>query len=181
MSRSRHSDAITAEERHPPAGGGGVLQPYQRGAPVLLARRVSQILLSRVAEVSPLNSARNSFGALVAISQTPGLDQKRLAALMALDATTIGQLVDSLESRGLVGRVASPTDRRVNLLVLTADGRKMVALYRPKALEAQQAALACLTVEERRMFLDFMARIIEANPEHDRPGGGRRSPKSSPG
>ena len=161
--------------------GPGILQPHQKQAPVHLARRFSQILLSRVFQAVPPDSARNEFGVLVAISKTPGLDQKRIAAMMASDATSVGQLIDNLESKGQVRRVASPTDRRVNIVEITNAGAAVVAEYRPKVLKAQDDALAVLSETEKKTLLDLMARVIEANAAHDRPGGGRRAPKASSG
>jgi DNA-binding MarR family transcriptional regulator len=146
-----------------------------------LARRFSQILLSRVFQAVPPDSARNEFGVLVAISQTTGLDQKSIAAMMAFDATSVGQLIDNLERKGQVRRVASPTDRRVNIVEITKVGEAVVAEYRPRVLKAQDDALAVLSQTEKKMLLDLMARVVEANPVHDRPGGGRRPPKASPG
>ena len=147
--------------------------------PVHLARRLSQILLSAVGQAVPHDGARNEFGTLMAILQNPVIDQKRLAALMVLDATTIGQLVDNLERKGHVRRIASPTDRRVNRLEVTESGREVVATYRPRIIQAQDEVLSVLTHVEKQTLIDLMSRVVEANPQHDRPGGGRRSPKPS--
>jgi DNA-binding MarR family transcriptional regulator len=157
--------------------GPGIVQAHQRIAAVHLSRRLAQVMLSVVDEQVPKPSARNEFGALVAVARTPNLDQKRLAAMMAFDTTTIGQLVDNLESKGYVRRTASAADRRVNIIEITELGRKVVAEYQPKVLKAQNDALACLTSAEKQTLLDLMVRVIEANPAHDRPGGGRRAPK----
>jgi DNA-binding MarR family transcriptional regulator len=123
--------------------------------------------------------ARNEFGVLVGISQTPGIDQKRLAAMMAFDATTVGQLIDNLEQKGWVRRTVSSNDRRVNIVDVTKVGHEILAEYRPKVIKAQHDALSCLSKEENKTLINLMARVIEANPAHDRPGGGRRAPKTS--
>src|SRR4051794_22479892 len=45
-----------------------------------------------------------------------------LAEMLTLTPRNVTALADSLETEGLVRRVAHPTDRRVTLLELTADG-----------------------------------------------------------
>ena len=162
----------------PPVHGPGTVLDYQRVGIVNLARRLGQVLMSAVSEVTPEDGLRNEFGLLVAISHVSGLDQKSLAAVMALDVTTIGQLVDALEGKGLVRRLNSAIDRRVKHVEITQKGRRLIAEYRPKILETQNEVLAVLSEQERRTLADLMARVIQANPQHDRPGAGRRAPKA---
>ena len=164
-----------AESHSVPRVSPGMVLPFQR-VPVQLARRFSQVLLSIVSEVTTEHLVRNEMGLLVAISQLSGIDQKGLATLMAFDSTSVGQIIDSLENKGYVRRVGSTTDRRVKLVEITPAGQAFVDETRPKALAAQRRALACLSDAERETLLDLMVRVIEANPEHDRPGGGRRAP-----
>ncbi len=157
--------------------GPGVVQPYQRQGPVNLARRLSQVLLSAVAEAVPPDGLRNEMGTLVAIANVPGLEQKKIATMMAIDATSVGQIIDHLESKGFVRRTVSSADRRVRFITATAEGLRHIAEHRPKILKAQAEVLSVLSAEERKTLVDLMARVIEANPQHDRPGAGRRPPK----
>jgi len=157
--------------------GPGVVQPYQRQGPVNLARRLSQVFLSAVAEVVPPDGLRNEMGTLVAIANLPGLEQKKIATVMAIDATSVGQIIDHLESQGFVRRTVSPADRRVRFVTATAAGLRHITEHRPKILKAQAEVLSVLSAEERKTLVDLMARVIEANPQHDRPGAGRRPPK----
>ena len=150
---------------------------YQRVGIVNLARRFGQVLLSAVSEATPEDGLRHEFGLLVAISHASGLEQKSLAAMMALDLTTIGQLVDALEGKGQVRRVNSTIDRRVKHVEITDKGRRHITKHRPEALKAQDEVLAVLSEQERQTLADLIARVIQANPQHDRPGAGRRAPK----
>lgn len=170
---SKRASTDTVEQRIEP----GAVQPYQRQGPVNLARRLSQILLSAVAEVAPPDGLRNELGTLVAISQLPGLEQKKIATVMALDVTSVGQIIDHLESKGFVRRAVSPADRRVKFVTATPEGLRHIAERRPKVLKAQAEVLSVLSDAERKTLIDLMARVIEANPHHDRPGAGRRPPK----
>ena len=161
-----------------PTVGPGVVLNYQRVGIVNLARRFSQVLMSAVSEVVPQDGLRYEFGLLVAVSHVSGTEQKNLAAVMSIDVTTIGQLIDALEGKGLVRRISSPTDRRVKLVEITKQGRQLVDEYRPSVLKAQNDVLASLSEKERLVLVDLMSRVVEANPHHDRPGAGRRPPKA---
>ena len=79
----------------------------------------------------------------------------RLAETLSCDASNVTGLIDRLESRGLVRRQASPQDRRVKVLQLTAAGsrlrtqllRRMVGRSLPLSklsLEQQQALVKIL-------------------------------------
>jgi DNA-binding MarR family transcriptional regulator len=48
-----------------------------------------------------------------------------IAKRLACDSSNVTWITDRLEERGLVKRQAAPHDRRVKLLVLTAEGRRL--------------------------------------------------------
>lgn len=57
----------------------------------------------------------------------PSITDVKSSLFMVRSAANMTQLVDQLESRNLLKRVASPTDRRVSLLEITDEGRRTVA------------------------------------------------------
>jgi DNA-binding MarR family transcriptional regulator len=58
-----------------------------------------------------------------------------LADAWKCDASNVTWLVDRLEERGLVERVAHPTDRRVRTVALTRKGQKLRALIEERFFE----------------------------------------------
>ncbi|WP_426196381.1 MarR family winged helix-turn-helix transcriptional regulator [Massilia sp. DWR3-1-1] len=70
--------------------------------------------------------------AMVARSATPP-SQKQLADLLGVEGPTVVAMVDRLVKAGLVLRVASPHDRRVKLIELTAPGQAMYAQVKQRA------------------------------------------------
>jgi len=50
---------------------------------------------------------------------------RSLARKLCCDASNVTGIVDRLEERGLVQRIAAPSDRRVRMLVVTDDGLVM--------------------------------------------------------
>lgn len=70
-----------------------------------------------------LNMTYPQLGALMALIRKDDITQRELAELLETDATTAMVLCDSLEKRGWLVRTRDKTDRRVNRLVLTDNGR----------------------------------------------------------
>ena len=84
----------------------------------------------------------------------------RLAETLSCDASNVTGLVDRLESRGLVRRRPSATDRRVKVLVLTPTGSRLRALLLER-LTAPPAALERLSLREQRELMRILTRLLE--------------------
>lgn len=156
----------------------GTIVPHR--VPFALARRFQQVCASVLAGILEGEevSAPLSYHALALIDDFPGIDQRRLAALMGIDRTNVGQIVDELETKGLVERRINGADRRARELRLTVRAESLRRRMRPRILAAQAGILAPLEPKERVMLLDLLVRVIEANGIHARPGAGRRKPEA---
>jgi DNA-binding MarR family transcriptional regulator len=92
-----------------------------------LFRLISGIYIKsrRLAEESlkPLGMTWPQFGALAQLMRGDGITQRELSERLEADATTTMVLCDSLEKKGWLNREKDPSDRRVNRLVLTDEGR----------------------------------------------------------
>ena len=146
-----------------------------------LARRFTQVCLAAAAQtLSHDNLSPLHYAVLAYLHHQPGVDQRGLAARMAVDRTNAGLLVDQLEDRGLVARNLDGNDRRVRLLTLTKAGEKLFMHYAPKMRTANQALLeAALSPDEAEHFLDMLTRIIQANEALAKPGLGRKNRRVS--
>lgn len=148
-----------------------------RRAPGHLAKRFSQVMVSLMTDaLEPHGLTPAQWGVMVAIIREPGTDQRRVAERQGIDANSASRLIDELALLGLVRRLPSPTDRRSNLLELTAAGRRLRAKAVVPVIAAQDNALACLDDAEKATLLDLLTRVVEANMAHARPGVGRRKP-----
>jgi DNA-binding MarR family transcriptional regulator len=87
---------------------------------------------------------------------TQPLTMRELVAELGTDAPYLTVLVRDLESRGLVTRAGHPADRRVKIVSLTDEGRR-VAARAERLLNTPPAALAELDAAD----LDTMDRIVE--------------------
>ena len=106
------------------------------------------------------------FAALDAIAGQPGIDQASLAATISFDRATIGGVIDRLESKGLVRREVSESDRRARLLSLTKDGAKLLAACRPVVEALQPEILGVLSRAERKTFLTLAHKALGLLGKH---------------
>ncbi|GAA2823213.1 MarR family transcriptional regulator [Kitasatospora sp. CM 4170] len=85
----------------------------------------------------------------------------QLAASLGVSRATVTGLVDGLEREGLVARRPSTEDGRGNVVVLTALGAERLRELAPEHFARMEAMVGGLTVEERTLFLDLLARLVE--------------------
>src|SRR6476469_10313097 len=89
----------------------------------LLAARVYPPPFLAIAQESVLRPA--TFGALRILDEPRTMSE--IASFLRCDNSNVTGIVDGLEARGLAERTASPGDRRVKLIALTAAGRRLRA------------------------------------------------------
>src|SRR6201995_5445254 len=89
-------------------------------APGYLFRRMQQIAVAIfVVECKAHDLTPVQYAALVAIGSHPGIDATRLSAVIAFDRSTLGSVIERLETKAYVERKASSDDKRIKLLHLT--------------------------------------------------------------
>ncbi|MEY2952874.1 MAG: hypothetical protein RLZZ401_961 [Pseudomonadota bacterium] len=108
------------------------------------------------------------YAAMQTVGNCPGIDQRTLASTIGFDTSTIGGVIDRLEARGLVLRNASPDDRRVRQLTLTAEGVALLAAATPAMLRAQERMVEPLLPRERVEFMRMLQALVGANKEISR-------------
>lgn len=147
-----------------------------------LIRRCQQIAVALfLDECSGHNLTPVQFAVLCAIADNPGVEQNALAGLVAIDRSTVGNVVSRLEGRALLMREPDPADRRLKRVRLTPVGRRLIDEVRPAVERTQDRLLAPLDADERRTFVACLARIADINNEASRaPLGavGRRNEKA---
>jgi DNA-binding MarR family transcriptional regulator len=170
---STRSGGLLSSQSAPLTGAVPALLDLRR--PLYLSRHFQQICTAMIAEslmgeeLTPLH-----WTALACVDRSPGIDQRRLAEAVGIVPVNAGQIVDQLETMGLVDRRTNGADRRARVLRLTARGEKLRRRLIPKNLAANKRVLAPLAPNERELFLDLLVRVIRGNWAHTRPGAGRR-------
>jgi MarR family transcriptional regulator, lower aerobic nicotinate degradation pathway regulator len=129
-----------------------------------LIRRAQQISTALFAgECAEFDLTSVQYAALLAIQTNPGVDGTRLSALIAFDRSTLGDVLERLETKGWVLRTASPTDRRVKLLQLTLDGERLLRQVEPAVHRVQQRLLEPLAPADRATMIRLLAQIASVH------------------
>jgi MarR family transcriptional regulator, organic hydroperoxide resistance regulator len=84
-----------------------------------------------------------------------------VAKLLACDSSNVTWITDRLEERGLVERTPADHDRRIKLLVLTDEGRRVREQIEAR-LSEPPPAIAALSHEDQRTLRDLLSRAVES-------------------
>src|SRR5271168_2084545 len=98
----------------------------------LHVQRAARALGRRFDEVlRPFGLTNGQFSLLMSLNRPEPPPMKPVAALLAMDRTTLTAALKPLERRGLVRVSADPADRRSRRLSLTRKGRTLLANAAP--------------------------------------------------
>jgi DNA-binding MarR family transcriptional regulator len=89
-----------------------------------LARRFDDAL-------RPIGLTHGQFSLLISLNRPKAPGMAAVAALLAMDRTTLTAALKPLRRRGLVKVAADPRDRRGRLMTLTAKGRALLVVAVP--------------------------------------------------
>ena len=106
------------------------------------------------------------YAALTAIQKFPDLDTTRLSNLIALDRSTLGNVVERLDGKGWIERRTSAEDRRAKSLRITAAGKAVLKAVEPAVTRAQIRMLSPIDEHQRADFLRCLATLVQLNNEH---------------
>ena len=94
-----------------------------------------------------------AYAVLTALRERPMRTQAALAAGIGADKTRLIPVLDELQKRGLIEREPDPSDRRVRLLGLTPDGRRVHEAVRSEIRAAEDELLSVCPSDDREGFL----------------------------
>lgn len=138
-------------------------------APGHLIRRSQQISVAIFfEEFEDYEVTTIQYAALIAIRDRPGIDQRTLADQVAIDRSTIGTVLRTLEERGLINRLAPKQNLRIRQLFITRAGDDLLQSTRERIYRVQERILAPLNVKERKVFMELLSRLVRINNELSR-------------
>jgi DNA-binding MarR family transcriptional regulator len=127
------------------------------GALLVIAARTGQELARR--RLRPMGLSVQMCGVLNVLASGP-ISQQGLGEQLGIDRTTVVELIDELERKGVVVRVRNPADRRSYALKLTPRGR----IVQKRAATVFDAAAAeffrPLKATEQKALADMLRRMI---------------------
>jgi DNA-binding MarR family transcriptional regulator len=102
------------------------------------------------------------FGVLLRLSFQDNVTQKELSDIMDTDTTTIMVICDSLEKKGFLKRMKDPSDRRVNRLILTEEGKSVVSKAYPLMMRRYDFFVNSITRKELETITPILEKLYAA-------------------
>lgn len=101
------------------------------------------------------------YAILVAVWDFPSIDATRIADLLLFEKTTINDIVQRLENKGLVTRSTSQADKRVKSIYITDAGREIASLANDLRSPIADSLLSPLTSRERATLLQLLRKLVD--------------------
>ncbi|HYA75880.1 MAG TPA: MarR family winged helix-turn-helix transcriptional regulator [Burkholderiaceae bacterium] len=129
-----------------------------------VVEQISRNLDARMAEHSLTNA---QWRPLLLLSRNSPGTVTQIARWVGCDAGATTRMLDRLEDKGLLRRVRSTDDRRVQRLELTQDGRKAAAIVPYVIADVLNAHLADLSRKEIEQLRELLQRVLAAGRRLD--------------
>ena len=99
------------------------------------------------------------YSVLTALDDTPVRTQAALAEAIGADKSRIIGTLDELQQAGLIERTPDPADRRVRLLAITAQGRRVRRTVRKEIQAQEEQVLTTLAPADRKTFVRILQEL----------------------
>jgi DNA-binding MarR family transcriptional regulator len=114
------------------------------------------------AHVRELGLTPDQFDIIATLGNTAGMSFKELGEQTLITKGTLTGVVDRLEARGLVERVASEVDRRSTIVRLTRAGEREFAKAFPAHIAHLKAAFGALDEAELKRLEGLLGRLRDS-------------------
>lgn len=153
----------------------GELGPLSEYLGYALRRAQLKVFQDFIDALAELDLRPAHFSVLIVIDANPGVLQSQACAALGIQKANFVPLLDALQKRGLLRRVAH--DGRANGLHLTDDGRKLLVRARRLHDRHERRVGADLSPLQRKRLLAALNRI--AGLDEDRATGDRAAARRS--
>lgn len=109
--------------------------------------------------MAPHNVTPQQWAVLNRLWEEDGLSQQQLAEQTFRDPPNTARILDRLQRKGLIIREPDPTDRRVQLIFLTDEGRRLRGTLIPLAAQVIARSLEGVSEEEHDAAIRVLKRI----------------------
>ncbi|WP_026824529.1 MULTISPECIES: MarR family winged helix-turn-helix transcriptional regulator [Exiguobacterium] len=136
-----------------------MIESLELKAWVVLARTMDAIS-DRVKEDlrrHQLNSTE--FGVLSVLYKRGDTPLQQIGDQILITSGSVTYVIDKLEKRGLIERIACPSDRRVTYASLTDDGQTLMDVVYPQHIEIFKDIYGPLSDEETEQLITLLKRV----------------------
>ncbi|MEV4293841.1 MarR family winged helix-turn-helix transcriptional regulator [Microbispora rosea] len=107
-----------------------------------------------------------AYAVLLRLDERPVRTQAALAESIGADKTRIISVLDDLQRRGLIERSPDPADRRVRLLSITPEGRRLRDAAQAGIRRMEERLLSRLPDDDKEAFVRVL-RVLSALPSQE--------------
>jgi DNA-binding MarR family transcriptional regulator len=111
--------------------------------------------------LAEVGAHRSHYAVLSALDEYGAASQAALGRRCGIDRSDMVALVNALSRDGLLAKRPDPSDRRRNVISLTAAGRRRLRSLDTAVERLQDALLAALSAAERRQLVALLGRVVE--------------------
>jgi DNA-binding MarR family transcriptional regulator len=128
-----------------------------------LAAMLAPLVRDLIAAERPVLAAHGlsmwGYSVLIALDRSAIRTQAALAEAIGADKTRIITILDELQDKGLIERVADPEDRRARLLAITKEGRRVKDAIQTEIQHGEERWLGALSAADRAAFVRILQEL----------------------
>jgi DNA-binding MarR family transcriptional regulator len=114
-------------------------------------------------ELAAVGLRRHHYAVLATLAELGPASQSSLSDRSAIDRADMVQALDELVERELVERAPDATDRRRNVVSITASGRRELSKLDRVVAAIQERLLAALSSRERGQLARLLGRVVDSH------------------
>ena len=103
------------------------------------------------------------FGAMKVLSQYGSITQQQLANYLLRNRSVTKRLVDNAIKLGLIVASKSATNKKVKLLMLTAEGKQLVDECMPLVIDVSKQFQNNLSTAESKQLQHLLAKLVQTD------------------
>lgn len=115
--------------------------------------------LEDILEENNLDLSKTQFIILKNVQVNEGICQNQLAFFADRNKSSLTRMINTLEKKNYLARVASKDDRRMNMLIITKEGERVLKNAEPFFLKIKNLIEIGLTEEEIESTINTLKKI----------------------
>jgi DNA-binding MarR family transcriptional regulator len=125
----------------------------------MLAPLIRELIAAELPVLEANGLSMWGYSVLLALDRSAIRTQAALAEAIGADKTRIIAILDELQDKGLIERMADPEDRRARLLAITKEGRKVKDATQTSIQRGEERWLSTLSDTDRATFLRILQEL----------------------
>jgi DNA-binding MarR family transcriptional regulator len=125
----------------------------------MLAPLIREMIAAELPVLEAHGLSMWGYTVLVALDRSAIRTQAALADAIGADKTRIIAILDELQEKGLIERMADPEDRRARILAITKEGRRVKDAVQTTIQRGEERWLGTLSATDRAVFLRVLQEL----------------------